>query len=208
MSAWFVRLPASATSFQFAIAGIDAARLAAIDVPIGDLWNPWRCPAKLLSYLAWALSVDIWDDDWPEERKRKVIAAAPMVHRLKGTRAAVRRALDAFDLESRIIEWFEDGSRHGTFRVEMIYRDGGPEFDAETQAYAIQAVTTSKPKSRVFTTRAVLQAQAPVYVGVLARTSFTAIAHPLVFEPPVLRATVFTAATAASFISATAHPKA
>ncbi|HID7159721.1 TPA: phage tail protein I, partial [Klebsiella pneumoniae] len=29
-----------------------------LNVPLRDLWNPWKCPATFLPYLAWAVSVD------------------------------------------------------------------------------------------------------------------------------------------------------
>lgn len=202
---WLVRFPTSATPLQVAIAGVDAARLAALDVPVDRLWNPWTCPAKVLPYLAWALSVDVWDDDWTEERKRKVIAAAPAVHRLKGTLGAVKRSLDAFELDASIVEWWQDDGRHGTFRVDIAYSNGGPGFDPTTQAQALQAVKAAKPKSRVMTARAILSAAGPLYVGALALSSITAVAHPFVFEPPVLRASNYVGATAATFISATAR---
>jgi hypothetical protein len=32
-----------------------------LNVPLRDLWNPWKCPAKFLPYLAWAFSVDRWE---------------------------------------------------------------------------------------------------------------------------------------------------
>ena len=69
------------------------ARLGAVPVPIKDLWNPWRCPAVLLPWLAWALSVDEWDSGWPEERKREAIAASVELHRFKGSVWSVREAL-------------------------------------------------------------------------------------------------------------------
>ncbi len=59
------------------------------------LWNPHRCPAALLPWLAYALSVDEWNEAWPEGLKRNVIAASIEIHRRKGTVWAVRRAIDA-----------------------------------------------------------------------------------------------------------------
>ena len=150
----------------------------------------------------------MWSDAWPEAQKRAVIAASPMVHRLKGTLGAVRRALAAFDLESRIVEWWQDGSRRGTFRIELIYRDGGPVFDIVTQGFAIQSVAAAKPKSRVFTSLAILRARGTVHIGAFAQSALSVTAHPFLFEPPVLRATNYIGATAASILSATAHPKA
>ena len=80
-------------------------------------------------------------------------------------------------------------------------------FDLATQGYAIQSVDAAKPKSRVFTTLAVLLAAGPLYVGALARSVITAVAHPFVFSGSTLRATTYVGATAATIFSATAHRK-
>lgn len=72
-----------------------AVKAAAVPVPNDRLYRPDTCPAHLLPWLAWALSVDEWDSDWPEQTKRNVIAASVSVHRRKGTRQSVREALDA-----------------------------------------------------------------------------------------------------------------
>ena len=201
-------LPRNAGPIERAVLSAELARIAMVDpTVIVRIWNPMTCPAVLLPWLAQGVSVDVWSDAWPEATKRAVIAASPIVHRLKGTLGAVRRALAAFDLESRVIEWWQDGSRRGTFRIDLIYRNGGPVFDLGMQGHAIQSVTAAKPKSRVFTARAVLQARGTVYVGAFARTAIVATAHPFIFTPPVLRATCVVAATAATIMSATAHRK-
>ncbi|CAM5577257.1 hypothetical protein MAUB1S_09711 [Mycolicibacterium aubagnense] len=202
-------LPKSASAIERAVLSAELARIVMVDpTVIVTIWNPVTCPTVLLPWLAQGVSVDVWANDWPEATKRAVIAASPMVHRLKGTLGAVRRALAAFDLETRVIEWWEDGSRRGTFRVEIVYRNGGPVFDLPTQGFAIQSVDAAKPKSRVFSTRAVLQARGPVYVGAFAQTALSATAHPFAFDPPLLRAANFVGATAALIMYATAHPKA
>lgn len=202
-------LPRTAASIERAVLTAELARIATVDpAVIVTIWNPATCPAALLPWLAQGVSVDVWSDAWPESQKRAVIAASPMVHRLKGTLGAVRRALAAFNLESRIVEWWQDGARRGTFRIELIYRDGGPVFDLPTQGYAIQSVAAAKPKSRVFTSLAIMRARGPVYVGALARSAMSATVHPFIFDAPVLRATNYIGATAASIISSTAHSKA
>ena len=201
-------LPRNAGPIERAVLAAELARIALVDpTVIVTIWNPTTCPALLLPWLAQGVSVDVWSDAWPEATKRAVIAASPIVHRLKGTLGAVRRALAAFDLESRIVEWWQEDARRGTFRVELIYRNGGPVFDPVVQGHAIQSVAAAKPKSRVFTARAVLQARGTVYLGAFARSSIVATAHPFIFTPPVLRATCVVAATAASILSATAHRK-
>lgn len=33
-----------------------------LEVPLRDLWNSATCPVSFLPYLAWAFSVDRWDE--------------------------------------------------------------------------------------------------------------------------------------------------
>lgn len=47
-----------------------------LQVPLRDLWNPATCPVSFLPYLAWAFSVDRWDESWTESVKRQVVKDA------------------------------------------------------------------------------------------------------------------------------------
>lgn len=69
------------------------ARIGGTDVPVDRVVRPETCPEALLPWLAWALSVDVWDAAWPEETRRRSIAEAIPLHRTKGSVASVRRAL-------------------------------------------------------------------------------------------------------------------
>lgn len=70
------------------------ARLAAPDPSaIHTQWDPFTCPAHLLTWLAWALNVDEWDAEWPDAYKRQTIADSVDVHRHKGTLSSIRRVL-------------------------------------------------------------------------------------------------------------------
>lgn len=86
-------LPSSASTEERGISSAVAKRLSSIPTPIPDLWRPYVCPATHLSWLAWALSVDDWDPDWPEETRRAVIAESIELHRHKGTPWAVKQSL-------------------------------------------------------------------------------------------------------------------
>lgn len=112
-------LPPNATAAERAI---DAAaeRLADIPVPLRDLWNPQTIPAALLPWLAWGLSVDVWDPAWTEARKRATVAASIEVHRHKGTVGAMLTALGALDYDARLVEWWQSTPRGApyTFGVE------------------------------------------------------------------------------------------
>lgn len=72
--------------------------LLGLDIPIRDLWNPWRCPERFLPYLAWTLSVDLWESAWPETKRRSVIANAIRHHAMKGTLGGIKAYLDLVDV--------------------------------------------------------------------------------------------------------------
>lgn len=45
-----------------------------LPAPLEILLDPYKTPAKWLPWLAYHHSVDLWFEDWPEERKREIIA--------------------------------------------------------------------------------------------------------------------------------------
>lgn len=91
--------------------------------PVAALLNPETCPAHLLGWLAWTLSVDSWDASWPEAVKREVIAQSVDVHRRKGTAGSVKKALASLGMEARISEWFEYGGAPGTFQIDVLIEE-------------------------------------------------------------------------------------
>ena len=100
---------------------LEQAINAATDIPvtINTLWDPDRCPAELLPWLAWAYSVDQWRDSWPEIIKRQTIKESFVIHQHKGTPFAVQHALNALGIKTQIREWWEDGvnGQPGTMKV-------------------------------------------------------------------------------------------
>jgi phage tail P2-like protein len=75
-----------------------------VDVPVADLWHPQRCPVAFLPWLAYAVGVEEWSSDWPEQVKRDVIAATPDIRRHRGTVWAVREALRSAGYADAYIE--------------------------------------------------------------------------------------------------------
>ncbi|ECJ8612189.1 phage tail protein I [Salmonella enterica] len=120
--------------------------IGGIRVPLRTLWDPQQCPLPLLPYLAWTFSVDRWDDNWPEQVKRDVISASFSVHRIKGTRAAIRDAIEPLGYNTMITEWWENGGEPGTFTLEVSVIDHGvtPEMQLEIE----RLVQDVKPVSR------------------------------------------------------------
>lgn len=96
-------------------------------VPLRSLWQPDSCPAALLPYLAWAFSVDRWDENWPADTKRQVIAASFYIHQHKGTIGALQRAVEPLGFLIRVTEWWQlrPEGIPGTFALEVGVREQG-----------------------------------------------------------------------------------
>ncbi|EOY6407030.1 phage tail protein I [Klebsiella pneumoniae] len=96
-----------------------------LNVPLRDLWNPWKCPVKFLPYLAWAFSVDRWEETWSETEKRRAVSDAFWIHQRKGTVAAVRRVIETLGYSMTLQEWWEVADPAGTFRLAIDLNDIG-----------------------------------------------------------------------------------
>lgn len=116
--------------------------------PLREIWDPDRCPAELLPWLAFAMSVDEWDPTWPEDAKREVIRRSFAVHQRKGTRYAVKNALSSVGFRTDLSEWFEYGGNPHTFRIDVYGEDvfeAGLQIDGDLFAQVIRIVETAKP---------------------------------------------------------------
>ncbi|HBV9515775.1 TPA: phage tail protein I, partial [Klebsiella pneumoniae] len=138
-------LPPSSTAWMRSTEAA-TARLSGITVAIRTLWTPTACPIDLLPYLAWALSVDRWDKDWPAERKIAVIQRSYWLHRRKGTRAAVRRVIEDMGFSATFAEWFDVGDQPGTFRLEVDVNEVG--LTPKTLDELNRLIGDAKPVSR------------------------------------------------------------
>ena len=113
-------LPSNATLLEKRLA--EVLKIAVQnEIPIKNLINPDLCPPPLLPYLAWSFSVDNWEENWSEEKKRSEIKQSFFTHKKKGTVAAVRRIVESLGYEFNIIEWFNDKppAKQGTFKIEV-----------------------------------------------------------------------------------------
>lgn len=76
-----------------------------------------RCPAALLPWLAWAMSVESWSEAADEAQRRALIRQSIPIHKHKGTAGAVRRAMAALGVSVEFKEWREYGGAPYTFRL-------------------------------------------------------------------------------------------
>ena len=122
------------------------AAVSDLNVPLRDLWNPDKCPIVFLPYLAWAFSVDRWDEKWPAEEKRKAVKDAFYIHRRKGTVAAIRRVIENMGYSMSIEEWWQVADPAGTFRLTIDVMEVG--ITDEVVSELERVIGDAKPVSR------------------------------------------------------------
>ncbi|YCH19836.1 phage tail protein I [Pseudomonas sp. D1-3] len=158
-------LPPNATALERAVEQLQA-RSATVDVPLRELWNPDTCPAALLPWLAWTLSLDGWQPYWPEAVKRERIRAAVEIQRRKGTAKSVRDVVRSFGSSLAIREWWQTepkGEPH-TFALALTLGAGVPN-TVEYQQDVIAEVERTKPVRSHFTLTLGLAATGGVGLG-------------------------------------------
>jgi len=120
--------------------------ISGLSVPLRDLWSPDTCPVNFLPYLAWAFSVDRWDEGWAESVKRKVVKDAFYIHQHKGTISAIRRVVEPLGYLIRVIEWWKTNDAPGTFRLDVGVLDTG--ITEEMYHELERVIADAKPSSR------------------------------------------------------------
>lgn len=137
-----------------------------LPTPARQVLDPDTCPAALLPWLAWAVSVPEWESGWTEAQKRAVIRNAIFVHRHRGTPGAVRRALSALGYDMTLTEWFEHNPPEApyTFRLEVELGDTG--IDTRQQNEIERLVSSAKnARSHLAGLRLVGISEGDLYLG-------------------------------------------
>ena len=137
-----------------------AARLSTLDLTPLVLYDVDNVPASLLPHLAEQFNVlgDAgWDVTDTDDERRELIKQAIALHKLKGTRYAVQRALDLIGVVAMIVEWWERDPRGvpHTFSIVLSLKDqpiDAPAIDAQLFARIQRVVSFWKPARSHFTT--------------------------------------------------------
>ena len=141
-------LPLNRTLLESAL---EAAADEDLAIMLRRLYNPDTCPAGLLYLLAWAWSVDRWDDRWSEAVKRSVIRSSFYIHAHKGTIGALRRVVEPFGYLIEVIEWWQSVPQGvpGTFALKVGVADEG--ISEETYQELSSLIDDARPVSRHMT---------------------------------------------------------
>ena len=156
-------LPLNSTPLERAV---EAASVEDLQTALRTLYNPDTCPAHLLYQLAWAWSVDRWDEKWSEAVKRSVIRSAFYIHAHKGTIGALRRVVEPFGYLIEVVEWFQTVPEGvpGTFALKVGVSDEG--ISEETYRELSALIDDARPVSRHMTGLAIsLETAGAVYIG-------------------------------------------
>ena len=116
----------------------------ALDIPvrIADVWDPLTCPIDVLPWLAWAWSVDLWDENWAIDARRDTTSSSLMFHKRKGSPGAMRDALRSAGYgEVEIIERLDIRRRDGSR-----FRDAS-HFYSESLHWAWYSIVLTRPVS-------------------------------------------------------------
>ena len=118
-------LPPNSSKMEEKIDKVLEKRITDIEIRLRSLWNPDTCPEEFLPWLAWSLSVDMWDSDWPPSKKRELIKKSRSLHLKKGTRWGLEEVLKTIYRQTELQEWMDYDGKRGFFKVEIDVDDTG-----------------------------------------------------------------------------------
>ena len=150
-------------------------RFAAIDTKLPEkARDAAQSPAALLAHLAWLRGLDYWSSAWSEDQQRAFIASTPANLRRRGTRAAIDSAVEAFETELEIEEWFEQ-SPEGAPGTAIATVEAGSYIETDADALAlIRTLIEREGRRSIHWTVAVGVAGAPA-IGDEARGRVTSL---------------------------------
>ncbi|WP_440029816.1 phage tail protein I [Chromobacterium amazonense] len=165
-------LPPNRTPLEAALAD---ACVADLDVsPLRGLADSARCPAALLPWLAWSMSVDSWDEALTERQQRALIRESIPIHKHKGTAGAVRRAMAALGVTIEYQEWRElPGAAPHTFQLTAWANDNhhpsGPVLSEDIYRRLRRVVDEAKNERSHYTFRVGARFDDALRIGQAAR---------------------------------------
>ena len=156
-------LPLNSTALE---RGIEAAIDHNPAIPIRTLYNARTCPVHLLHQLAWAWSVDRWDNRWSEQTKRAAIESTFFIHAYKGTIGALRRVVEPLGYLLEVIEWWQTvpQGEPGTFALKVGVLETGITEEMYQELTAL--IDDARPVSRHMSGLAIsLETSGTVFMG-------------------------------------------
>lgn len=170
-------LPPNSTGLERALEQLAAARIDALPVSHRDYWSAQDCPEDALPWLAWGLSIDLWDPAWPIDVRRARVASAIAIQRIKGTAKSVADVVASFGGQVGIREWWQQDPPGTPHTFNLIVSLGGQGAAAPPAEYidaVIAEVRRAKPVRSHFDFTIALNAGARIGLRAVARPAVAA----------------------------------
>lgn len=122
----------------------DVAKAAYAQAQLLTVWDKIdQLPESTLDDLAWALDIQWWDSTASIDVKRNLIRNSDLVHKTKGTPAAVESVINSYFGSGKLMEWFEYGGEPYHFKAFTT----NPQLVADNQTLFLSLLEKVKRKS-------------------------------------------------------------
>ena len=126
------QIKAAAQALDAELQKITAATKEALLLPRLD-----ELPEAVIDLLAWQWHVDFYEPNMSLKTKRQLVRESIAWHRLKGTKAAVEKMVQAVFRGGVVTEWFEYGGEPYHFRVDIL---SAPQITAENTTRLLNVI--------------------------------------------------------------------
>lgn len=151
-------------------------RISSLGAKNKDVLNPDKLEVDILPWLAWMVSVDNWSDNWPENIKREMIKNSISLHQIKGTKKAIKKALEIIGISGEIVEWWEASPRMTPHSFDItaylndnINEDADLIIGLDTQRKLINLIENVKPARSHFNFKLGARFESQMSYGVSSR---------------------------------------
>lgn len=197
-------LPPNTTKLEHSLEET-TAQISDIPVPIAQYIDPENCPAELLPWLAWELSLDLWDENWTEAQKRAAIAASPYVHHKKGTPSAIKRSIETIGYTVKIFTNRHERLAPHAFRMEIGVSSRGID---EHLINEIERQISTNKNTRSYLSRLSLfgETRGNISVGSVITSGLETTVYPYVPENMATSGFIYTTGAEQSVDRVVIHP--
>ena len=114
--------------------------------------SPVSCDVKFLPWWASNYGMPFYNSEWTEKTQRDVVLRFRIIHKIRGSLAALKRLMDIFGVIVEVSEWFDSNplSDPYTFDVGVFINDNDFGIGRKAEAQMRQIIDWVKPLSRKY----------------------------------------------------------
>ena len=119
-------------------------RFSALDLNVLTIYNIDNLPSDVLPHLAEQYHItgnEGWKFCKNEQEKRELIKNAIKLHKYRGTKYAILKALEVINIKANLLEWFEYGGEPFRFKISL---DMSSSYDSELELQIFDLINENK----------------------------------------------------------------